>query len=40
MISDKMKRVDKAQFVGNEFDREMLLGKTFGHQEYGHDQQI
>jgi hypothetical protein len=28
---DKMRKVDKAAFVGNEFDRNFLLGKTFGH---------
>ncbi|CAM9642471.1 unnamed protein product, partial [Phaeothamnion confervicola] len=26
----KARKVDKAKFVDNEFDREMLLGKTFG----------
>ena len=25
----KARRVDKAQFANNEFDKEMLLGKTF-----------
>jgi hypothetical protein len=28
-----MKKVDKAQFVDSEFDKEMFLGKTFGHQK-------
>ncbi|TMW63390.1 hypothetical protein Poli38472_002331 [Pythium oligandrum] len=28
---DKMRKVDKAAFVGNDFDRSMFLGKTFGH---------
>jgi hypothetical protein len=38
MISDKMKKVDKAQFVANEFDKEMFLGKTFGHQQFSDNQ--
>lgn len=25
------RKVDKAQFVGNDFDKEMFLGRTFGH---------
>ncbi|KAJ0400238.1 hypothetical protein P43SY_006202 [Pythium insidiosum] len=28
---DKMRKVDKAAFIGNEFDRNFLLSKTFGH---------
>jgi hypothetical protein len=32
-VSDKMKKVDKAAFVNNEFDKEMFFGKTFGHQK-------
>jgi hypothetical protein len=33
-----MKKIDKAQFAANEFDKEMFLGKTFGHQQHGYDQ--
>nr|CCA14756.1 conserved hypothetical protein [Albugo laibachii Nc14] len=25
------RKVDKAQFIGNDFDKEMFLGRTFGH---------
>jgi hypothetical protein len=28
---DKMRKVDKAAFMGSEFDRNFLLSKTFGH---------
>jgi hypothetical protein len=38
MISDKMKKIDKAQFVASEFDKEMFLGKTFGHQQFSDTQ--
>ncbi|TYZ59138.1 hypothetical protein PybrP1_000063 [[Pythium] brassicae (nom. inval.)] len=27
----RARKVDKAQFVGSDFDKEMFLGKTFGH---------
>lgn len=37
MISEKMKKVDKAAFVNNDFDKEMFLGKTFGHQKDMHN---
>ncbi|CAK4086422.1 unnamed protein product [Aphanomyces euteiches] len=30
-LINRARKVDKAQFVGNSFDREMFLGKTFGH---------
>ncbi|KAL4175657.1 hypothetical protein KRP22_000620 [Phytophthora ramorum] len=30
-LINRARKVDKAQFVGNDFDREMFLGKTFGH---------
>ncbi|KDO25693.1 hypothetical protein SPRG_08992 [Saprolegnia parasitica CBS 223.65] len=30
-LINKARKVDKAQFVSNGFDREMFLGKTFGH---------
>ncbi len=30
-LINKARKVDKAQFAGNDFDREMFLGKTFGH---------
>ena len=32
VISDKMKKVDKAAFADNDFDKEMFFGKTFQHQ--------
>lgn len=28
---NRARKVDKAQFVGSDFDKEMFLGKTFGH---------
>ncbi|KAF1790847.1 TLDc domain [Phytophthora cactorum] len=30
-LINRARKVDKAQFVGNDFDKEMFLGKTFGH---------
>ncbi|KAF0720165.1 Aste57867_520 [Aphanomyces stellatus] len=30
-LINRARKVDKAQFAGNSFDREMFLGKTFGH---------
>ena len=30
-ICDKMKKVDKASFATNDFDKEMFFGKTFQH---------
>ncbi|OQR91420.1 hypothetical protein ACHHYP_04703 [Achlya hypogyna] len=30
-LINRARKVDKAQFVSNGFDREMFLGKTFGH---------
>ncbi|OQR97305.1 hypothetical protein THRCLA_07023 [Thraustotheca clavata] len=30
-LINKARKVDKSQFVNNGFDREMFLGKTFGH---------
>ena len=33
VIINKMKKVDKAAFANNEFDREMFLGKTFSHRQ-------
>lgn len=30
-LIQKARQVDKAQFAGNSFDQEFLLGKTFGH---------
>jgi hypothetical protein len=30
-LLNKARKVDKAQFVGNDFDREMFLGKTYNH---------
>lgn len=32
VIKDQMRKVDKMQFVSNEFDREMFFGKSFSHQ--------
>ena len=29
-LIERARQVDKAQFANNEFDRDMLLGKTFG----------
>jgi len=29
-----MKQVDKAQFVDNDFDKDMFLGNTFAHTKY------
>ena len=29
-LIERARQVDKAQFANNEFDRGMLLGKTFG----------
>lgn len=36
-ISDKMKKIDKAHFATNEFDKEMFLSNTFSHAKYGHE---
>ena len=30
-LINRARKVDKAQFVGSDFDKEMFLGKTFGH---------
>lgn len=30
-LINRARKVDKAQFVGNDFDKEMFLGRTFGH---------
>jgi hypothetical protein len=30
-LINRARKVDKAQFIGNEFDKEMFLSKTFGH---------
>jgi hypothetical protein len=32
-ISDKMKKVDRAKMMENEFDKEMFFDKTFSHQK-------
>jgi hypothetical protein len=29
-----MKKVDRAAFAENEFDKEMFFGDTFGHQKF------
>ena len=33
VIINKMKKVDKAAFANNDFDREMFLSKTFSHRQ-------
>ncbi|CAI5745553.1 unnamed protein product [Peronospora destructor] len=30
-LINRARKVDKAQFAGNDFDKQMFLGKTFGH---------
>ena len=30
-LISRARKVDKAQFIGSDFDKEMFLGKTFGH---------
>ncbi len=34
MLTDKMKKVDRAAFAENEFDKEMFFDNTFGHQKF------